>query len=316
MDFNNYAEVTIYNLARETEAQIIQEGDRLVIEAGYEGYLNAVPYDKDSSGKALGGGNVSTGDASSGGGTVEESSPKQYGKIFDGQIIQAVRAKENNTDYTLTLIALDGDLWLNNNFISLSCARGQNPRNVVETVTAQAETPTQLGRVSTGISDQPLPRGKVYFGRPKDILRDMARGNNANVWMDDGMVQVTKITDGYTDGDALVLSPQNGLIGWPQQIQYGVQFECLLNPAIRVMSMIQLTNAEINGMQQQTNAPGQNQPQSLALDPDQMYQAYEVEHIGDSRGNEWYTRVSGYSRYGKDVVPALMKSPAQNPNST
>ena len=43
MDFNNYAIVTIYNLNRETENKIINESDRLVINAGYEGYLNAVP---------------------------------------------------------------------------------------------------------------------------------------------------------------------------------------------------------------------------------------------------------------------------------
>ncbi len=32
--------------------------------------------------------------------------------------------------------------------------------------------------------------------------------------------------------EALILTPQNGLIGYPQQIQYGVSFRCLLNPKI------------------------------------------------------------------------------------
>ncbi len=51
--------------------------------------------------------------------------------------------------------------------------------------------------MSPTISGQTLPRGKVYFGRPKDILTDVARGNNANVWINDGQVNVTKITDTY-----------------------------------------------------------------------------------------------------------------------
>lgn len=318
MDFNNYAIVTIYNLNRETENQIINESDRLIINAGYEGYLNAVPYDPQTSNQAAGAGsklNASSGSSDSSDVTqIQEGSPKQYGKIFDGSIIQTVRGKENNTDYTLTLVAMDGDLFANNNFIALSCVRGQNPRAVIETVTTKATTPTAIAKVSPGISGQTLPRGKVYFGRPRDYLQDVARSNNANAWIQDGEVHITKITDNYTD-EALVLTPQTGLIGWPQQIQYGVSFRCLLNPQITVMSMIQLKNSEINGMQIQTNTPGQTQPQTLQLDPNQMYQAYEVEHIGDTRGNDWYTQVSGYSRYGKDVVPALIKYSGQNPNS-
>lgn len=142
----------------------------------------------------------------------------------------------------------------------------------------------------------------------------MARGNNANVWINDGQVNITKITDTYTD-EALILTPKNGLIGYPQQIQYGVSFRCLLNPKINVLSMVQLKNTEINGMQLQMNMPGKSQPQTLQLDEENMYQAYEVEHTGDTRGNDWYTTVNAYSRYGKDVVPAMMKGIGSNPNS-
>ena len=229
------------------------------------------------------------------------------------RLIEAFK-KENNTDYVLTLVCIDGDTFLNMNFISLSCVRGQNPRNVIDTVVSKAEKPTQVNRVSPTISGQTLPRGKVYFGRPKDILTDVARGNNANVWINDGQVNITKITDTYTD-EALILTPKNGLIGYPQQIQYGVSFRCLLNPKINVLSMVQLKNTEINGMQLQMNMPGKSQPQTLQLDEENMYQAYEVEHTGDTRGNDWYTTVNAYSRYGKDVVPAMMKGIGSNPNS-
>lgn len=323
MDFNNHAEVKIYNLNKDTEEKIIKEGDRLIISAGYEGYLNTVNLNPEDTKKAVGSNFVSKKDSKSkikeDNTTqqiqqIQESQPKQYGKIFDGQIVQAVRSKENNTDYVLTLICIDGDTFLNMNFISLSCVRGQNPRNVIDTTVSKAEKTTQVNRVSPTISGQTLPRGKVYFGRPKDILTDVARGNNANVWINDGQVNVTKITDTYTD-EALILTPQNGLIGYPQQIQYGVSFRCLLNPKINVLSMIQLKNTEINGMQLQMNMPGKSQPQTLQLDEENMYQAYEVEHTGDTRGNDWYTTVNAYSRYGKDVVPAMMKGIDSNPNS-
>ena len=39
--------------------------------------------------------------------------------------------------------------------------------------------------------------------------------------------------------------------------------------------MVQLKNTEINGMQLQMNMPGKSQPQTLQLDEENMYQAYE-----------------------------------------
>ena len=62
-EVSNFANVEIYNLNAETEARILKEGDRLIIEAGYEGYLET-----------------------SADGEVREVQEKQYGKIFDGKI--------------------------------------------------------------------------------------------------------------------------------------------------------------------------------------------------------------------------------------
>lgn len=38
-EINNYSTVEIYNLTAATEQKILKEGDRIIIEAGYEGYL-------------------------------------------------------------------------------------------------------------------------------------------------------------------------------------------------------------------------------------------------------------------------------------
>jgi hypothetical protein len=284
MQTANYAEVAIYNLSAGTEAEIIKEGDRVIIEAGYQGFLTT----------------------KTDGTTEETPSPKQYGVIFDGLVIQAIRDKEDNVNYKLTLVCMDGDSFLANNIIKMSIGGGQNQRQIVETIVSNAETPTEIGRISPDLNTQNLPRGKVFFGTPKQYLKNVAADNNANFWVDDGAVYITKATD-IPPGQALVLTPQTGLIGVPQQTQDGASFKCLLNPNIKLMSMVKLDNTMIRQIKQQV---GQY---PTMLDQDGQYQIYKLSHYGDTRGDEWYTECEGIGRNGKNA-PSLLSVPTQNPN--
>lgn len=274
-----YAIVRIYNMSAETENKIIEEGDRLVIEAGY---------------------------ANSG----EDDTPGQYGKIFDGQIIYTSRTKEGNTDYILTLSAIDGDSPLNLNYIAKTVNKGINQRQVIETVCNVSETETPVTEITNGLSEQKLPRGKVFFGRPFDYVEDVCRGNGAIYYVEDGGLTVTKLSD-VSDDEALVISPETGLIGVPQQVEFGVTFKTLLNPAIRMKTKIKLTHTEVN---ERDVVPGQNGMKQTPLDEEWIYQACEVVHRGDTRGEEWYTEVQGLSRYGKGSLPAIMANEHTNAN--
>lgn len=279
----NYAEISIYNLSAETEAEIINQGDRVVVEAGYQGFITANPD----------------------GTTKENPTPKQYGKIFDGLVIQALRDKEDNVNYKLTLVCMDGDDFLANNIIKMSIGAGQNHRQIVEQITSRAQTPTEIGRISPDLSTQNLPRGKVFFGTPKQYLKNIAADNNANFWVDDGQVYIAKATD-IPAGQALVLTPQTGLIGVPQQTADGASFKCLINPSIRLMSMIKLDNTLTRQVKQQV---GQL---PTMLDKDGQYQVYKLTIIGDTRGSDWYTECEGIGRTGKNAPTML--SVNQNPN--
>ncbi|MDF2636579.1 MAG: putative hydrolase [Pelosinus sp.] len=280
----NYAEICIYNLSAETEAEIIKEGDRVILEAGYQGIIEAKTD-----------------------GTPEENqSPKQYGKIFDGLVVQALRDREDNIDYKLTLICMDGDDFLANNLIKLSIGAGQNHRQIVEQIVSKAERPTEIGKISPDLNTQKLPRGKVFFGTPKQYLKNIANDNNANFWVDDGQVYIAKATD-IPSGQALVLTPKTGLIGTPQQTQDGASFKCLLNPSIKLLSMIKLDNTYIRQVKQQV---GQL---PTMLDSDGQYQVYKLSHYGDTRGDEWYTECEGMARNGKNAL-TLLSAPTQNPN--
>lgn len=275
----NYAEITIYNLTNDTETAIVKSGVRVIVEAGYGGFTDAAE--------------------------GEQATPKQYGKIFDGEIIQALRSREDNVNYLLTLVCLDGDSFLNNNILKSTLSAGVNQRQIVEHVTSQATKTTEVARVSPELSTQKLPRGKVFFGRPRDYLNDIARDNGANFWVDDGQVYIAKPTD-VPINEAIVLTPKTGLIGTPQQTQEGVSLKCLLNPAVRLMSMIKIDNSYIREAKFRIG-----QIPSM-LDQDGQYQVYKLRHVGDTRGDEWYTEIDAIGRSGK--IPLMMMSAMQNPN--
>lgn len=284
----NFAEVKIYNLESNTETSIIKEGSRIIIEAGYDGFIQTTTTDAN-------------------GDPVKISSPKQYGNIFDGEVVQILRDREDNIDYTLTLIAYDGDAYLNRSFIKFSVNKGMNQRQIINQLAVQATNPADVGHISPDLSTKTLPRGKVFFGAPKGYLRDIARDNNANLWIDDGQITIAKVTD-IPKGQALVLSPQTGLIGVPQQTQEGVQYRSLMNPAITLFSLVKLDNTIVRQLKLQM---GQL---PAILDDDGQYQTAKIVHTGDTRGNDWYTDVVGISRYGGGALPMLLSNSTQNPN--
>lgn len=263
-----FSNVTIYNLNVETENKLINEGDTIYIEAGYEG--------------------------------------EQYGLIFVGDVVQAIRGKEDGTTYKLTLYSLDSDRQLNiGAFVAFSTAKGLTSRDIVTNVASKAKIPMELGSISEGLSEMKSTRGKVFFGKSQDYLRQIALSNSATFYMDDGKVNIIKATD-YPRNEIVDLAPESGLIGTPMQSDFGVTFKCLLNPRLKLNSLVRIDNRLIQAQMYQF---GQI-PRSL--DTAGIYRIVELRHTGDTRGETYYTECTTVSQAG-GAIPGLLVSPSQDP---
>lgn len=298
----SYAIIKIYNLATETEQLIINDGDRVIIEAGYEGTMGS----DQKNDRLRTPGFMGEKDTKDEPGTTTTG---QYGVIFDGQVIYPTRDRETNADYVLTLSCIDGNQPLNFNYIQMSVNKGMNQRQIFETVCNGGSVRTGWDHLTDGLSQQKLPRGKVFFGRSFDYIDDICRGNNALYFFEGDKVNLYKLTD-VTDDEALVVDPFTGLIGVPQQTTHGLNFRVLLNPNIKLATKIKISSSEIK---EQTLTVGQKQ---LPLDEDWIYQAIEVTHRGDTRGNDWYTDVVGLSRHGAAALPGILSSGSTYVNGT
>lgn len=260
-----FSEVVIYNLSPQTENSIIREGDRVVLEAGYEG--------------------------------------SQYGVIFDGNVVQCIRNKEDGTTFTLTLVAADGDAWMNYSLSNFSLVKGQNARNVIENCASKATISAELGNISSTLSKSQLTRGKVVFGLTRDYLRQLAQSENATLYMEDGKINFIKAED-IPIGEIIELSPESGLIGVPTQNDFGVTIRCLLNPRIKIDSMVHVDNSLVRNQRFE-------QGQAVySLDNDGIYRVVQVTHIGDTRGTDWYTEIETVTQAGK--IPAMITSEKQS----
>jgi len=265
----NYSEVVIYNLSPTTENIVIKEGYRVVVEAGYEG--------------------------------------SQYGIIFDGNVIQPLRDKEGGVTFKLSLVSMDSDMFLVSGTVNFSIMRGQNSRSLAESIVNSSNVSTQLGEISQNFSESKLTRGKAIFGLTSDYLRQIAQSQAATFYMEDGKVNIIRADD-YPEGEIIELSPESGLIGVPAQSDYGATIKMLLNPRVKLGSMIHIDNSLIHNKQFQ-------QGQAFyGLDQDGIYRVIKITHKGDTRGEDWYTEVETVTQSGLDVPNMLSGSRFSNPN--
>lgn len=199
--------VQIFNLNIETENKIIQNCNRVTIEAGYEG---------------------------------------RFGLIFDGDVIQVIRGIENGTDYYIRLVTMTCERFVNSGVIDYTIARGQTMRDAIGTICAMSTNSVGVGSISSAVSkSKTYIRGKVVFGKAESYLDQIASSTNTEFYIDNGQVNLTSVSD-LTADEVIYLDSKSGLIGTPEQSDgYYVNFTSLINPAITLNSLVKIPNEQI-----------------------------------------------------------------------
>ena len=271
--------LVVYNLSPETEAGIIQEGFQFSVYGGYE--------------------------------------KGQYGEIFTGDIVQVIRNRENGVDYRLEILAVRAKMEFDWNFVRASVAAQATPREVAKAITEKADQKLKLGEVSDKISQQPLPRGKILFGKPYKYLYQMAKSNNAYFMLNSkNEVDLKCLVDEIPEDLCLTLTPETGLIGTPKYTDNGIIIKMLLDARVKLSSMIKIDNSLIQGQlisidPQMKEKKDQMASQNQVFDKDGQYEVLSITHSGDTWGDDWSTEVVGISRNGPKGLQTAIASPEQ-----
>jgi hypothetical protein len=257
----NSADIRVYNVAPQTADRIRQilptpEFTRVVIQAGYEG---------------------------------------NYGVIFDGQIKQVRKGRESQLDTYIDITAADGDSAYNFAISAVSLAAGSTPNDQVGAV---LQGMAQYG-ISQGympeLPGNPLPRGKVIFGMSREELRKIAKNTSTSWSIQDGKVDFVPLT-AYKPGDVPVISAATGMVGMPEQTQDGIRLKTLLNPNLKIGQAVKLDNASIQRYRYNLSINQQATNDMIAasnkINDDGLYYVMVADHMGDTRGNAWFTELT------------------------
>jgi hypothetical protein len=267
----------VYNLGQNTINTIIQEYTGVVLQAGYE-------------------------------------NGAQFGIIFQGNVSQYVRGKENNVDSFLEIRAGDGDAFYNFGFASVSLPAGTPDAGVVSTIGKQTGTPVDpnaLDLLSASPTGGVMPRGQVLFGLYRNMLRDIATSNSARWSVQNGVITIIPLT-GYLPGEAVVINSATGMVGVPEATDLGVKVRCLLNANIKIGQRIQINEKDVtytvikDRLAGYPNYEESGKQYTANVTRDGFYRVMVANHSGDTRGGAWYTDLVCLaidpSAVGKNVV--------------
>ena len=267
-----YSEIVVYNFNERDLKRVIDEGAAVKLEAGY---VNG-----------------------------------NYGMIFEGYIFQCLFERENIVDYKLTLRCVDGRRLFTENFTSFSLPSGMNNQlahfNAIHAY-AKEEIKIAKGKTTSMLKTENHPRGTTVFSTPQKALDDLLRHysisepSNTSITTEKGETVTFDMND-PPDPNVIHVSPDGtgGLIGSPVQTQYGCNFCVLLNANIKLTAprkQVQIDNSLIRAMKAQ-----QNVELLPPFDDDMIYQVIGVKHVGETRGNSWYTYVTGINQGGAQAL--------------
>ncbi len=273
---NTLSEVCIYNLNVATENMLIENGYICRVEAGY---------------------------------TAKDA---EYGLILDSVIYQPMWEREDNVTKKLTLITMDNLHLLDQKFVLTHGAKMTCQKTMVAGMAAKSSIATPVD-ISEGMSNKTFPRDKVFCNYPMFYYRQYCQQSgtlptvigNKKVKLErlqdplspEAQKNVIVITAGTTNS-------RGSLVGTPQQTQNGVTLTCLLNPNITVVdppNLIKLDNSRIRQIQiEYGNTKFAN------MDQDWLYRVIGVTHVGDTRGNEWYSHIIGVNQNMEGYLPYPM----------
>jgi hypothetical protein len=205
----NAADIRIYNLKDDTANRIQKEFTRVVLQAGYEG---------------------------------------NYGIIFMGELFQVRRGRESATDTYVDIMASDGDSAYKYAIVNTSLAAGASAKDQINALLKpMGEKGVTQGFLPEGLDNQKQSRGVAMFGLAREYARDIARTAQCAWSIQDGKLNFVPLS-AYIPGEVPVITSATGVVGVPEQTANGIKVRMLLNPSIKIGTLIQIDNASVQRM--------------------------------------------------------------------
>ena len=168
--------------------------------------------------------------------------------------------RENQTDFKLTLHCMNWLSIVGRNDVNQVFASGANQGQIVQGIAKNSYHPIGVGSISPSLTGKTLPRGKVIFGNPKKYFEEISRDNNFQWWIQgNGKLNVAGLNDRnvpISTKNPIKYTPTTGIVGTPQQTQYGCNFRLLLDSSVSVQVPAITVNIDNTQIRQQLKIAG------------------------------------------------------------
>lgn len=177
----------------------------------------------------------------------------------------------------------DGELAIKNAIVNIGLKAGATNRQAISAAIEQLN-------LTRGFSeDIPLKtylNGFTFSGRAEKLLTDLLKQVNLTWNIQDGELIIIGPSS-VTTQDAVLITPSTGLIGSPTKTPQGVEFSCLLNPAIRPGRAIKLESKQFQG----AFGSQANTASSSLIGSGAIVKCRRVVHEGDTHEGTWLSKV-------------------------
>ena len=216
-----------------------------------------------------------------------------YGMIYAGTVVQSFMEYSDDVDSAMVIMAQDADKFLTKKIVVKTVGAGASQADIVNDIISDSKE-VSGGQINSALSSTLLPRGKVLFGKAADYVQQIAKSNNSQFYVENGTLNIVGAQQ-YASNIAVELAPTTGLIGVPEQTEKGVKGKCLINPSLKLNTLIHIENQYTNALANTSkNAKG-----TKKMNASGIYKVIKLTYEGDTRDTDWYCEFEADAVSGK-----------------
>ncbi len=184
--------------------------------------------------------------------------------IFNGDISQP-KSQLTGPDIITTFEVGDGEVAYQQSRVDITYTAGTSIKDAILGV---ARSFGQTIKDLSAVGPEKILNGLVLSGPSRQHLNQLTEKSGLEWSIQDGSIQVLK-KGGVTNEEAVVLTPQTGLIGIPQKKDQGIELTSLLQTKLKPGRIVQVQSKFISG----------------------TFKCSRVTHKGDTHDKDWISVV-------------------------
>jgi Baseplate hub gp41 len=208
--------------------------------------------------------------------------------IFSGDLVNVTHEK-NGPDWITNLFCGDAIRSINNSTVNKTLPPGATTESMFDELVGQMDGVTK--GVTEGLKNcltkkRSLLRSIVLSGNVKDWLDKLAQNCGFDYSINNDIIETTVKNKPLNDEPVIIIKQDNGMIGSPELTETGVKVKSLLIPQMKLGRQVEIQSisAKINI----GNLIFRKVPATVGIG---TYRADKINHVGDTRGNDWFTNI-------------------------